>query len=144
MIKSKLLSQLQKLPESTKRYLIVGVSVYLFELVVITLALRAGVSNVFAVGLSYWLGLLISFILQKFITFQDKRVHHKVIIAQVAAYSCLVLFNFIFTLVFTGLVGHYINAWLCRTFALGITTFWNFYLYNTRIFTSGQKQEKVI
>lgn len=138
------LTKLKKLPESTKRYLVVGVVVYVFELLVIYLAIHNGASNVFAVGLSYWLGLLISFILQKFITFQDKRVHHRVIIAQVAAYSCLVLFNFIFTLVFTGLVGHYINAWLCRTFALGITTFWNFYLYNTRIFNSGQKQEKVI
>lgn len=139
---SPFLRRLANIPDSTKRYLVVGVTVYIFELAVIYMALGAGASNVLAVGVSYWAGLVVSFILQKFITFQDKRTHHKVVAMQVLAYSLLVLCNFLFTLAFTQIVGHYISAWLCRTFALGITTFWNFYLYKTKIFNHAVKEEK--
>ncbi len=37
------------------RYLVIGVSVYLFELLVIVIAQAAGASTVTAVGLSFWL-----------------------------------------------------------------------------------------
>lgn len=127
---------LGRLSPHMRRYLVVGVSVYLFELVVIVIALRAGASNVWAVGISFWSGLLVSFFLQKLVTFGDKRMHHRILLPQLVAVTLLVLFNFGFTLLVTKITQHLVPAVVSRTVALGITTIWNFYLYKTRIFTS--------
>ena len=120
------------------RYVMIGGSVYLFELLVIVVALHYGASAVVAVGLSFWLGLIVSFVLQKVVTFGDKRVHHQVLVPQVASFSLLVLFNFGFTLVVTKLLSPPLPAVLTRTLALGTTTIWNFYLYKTRIFKTNE------
>jgi putative flippase GtrA len=72
------------------RYLVIGVSVYILELVIIIVAQALGSGPVLAVGLSFWLGLSFSFGLQKLVTFGDKRLHHKVLIPQVIAYCLLV------------------------------------------------------
>jgi putative flippase GtrA len=133
------LDKFKKLKPELKRYLVIGVSVYLFELVVIIVAQQLGASAVVAVGLSFALGLTVSFLLQKIITFGDKRTHHKVLIPQVIAFGLLVLFNFSFTILFTKALSSQIPAVICRTVALGITTIWNFYLYKTRIFKSDQE-----
>lgn len=119
---------------SLQRYIVIGVSVYAFELLVIVAAQAWGASAVLAVGLSFWLGLLASFGLQKIVTFRDRRTHHTVLIPQLIAFSLLVLFNFGFTLLVTQLLSGILHPAITRTLALGITTIWNFYLYKTRIF----------
>jgi len=119
------------------RYLVIGGSIYALELVVIVVAQLLGASAVMAVGLSFWVGLVVSFALQKLVTFGDKRVHHKVLLPQIIAFSLLVAFNFGFTILVTKLLQHQLPAVVTRTLALGITTIWNFYLYRTRIFKSG-------
>lgn len=116
------------------RYLVIGVSVYLFELVVIVVAQHLGASAVIAVGISFWSGLIVSFVLQKMVTFNDKRLHHRILLPQLAAFSLLVLFNFGFTVLIAKLLTPSLPAVVARTIALGITTIWNFYLYKTRIF----------
>ena len=121
------------------RYLIIGVTVYLLELAVIFIAQVAGASAVVAVGLSFWIGLMVSFALQKIVTFSDKRMQHKILIPQIIAFSLLVIFNFGFTILVTKLLVNTVSAVVCRTLALGITTIWNFYLYKTRIFKSDQE-----
>lgn len=115
-------------------YLVVGVSVYLLELIVIVIAQSLGAKPVVAVGISFWTGLVVSFLLQKFVTFGDKRVHHKVLLPQILAFSLLVLWNFLFTIGVTALLAGIIAPTITRTLALAITTIWNFYLYKTRIF----------
>lgn len=52
---------LKTLSPEIKRYLIIGVSVYVFEVGVIMLTQRLGGSALIAVSLSFWLGLIISF-----------------------------------------------------------------------------------
>ncbi|HEX8182873.1 MAG TPA: GtrA family protein [Candidatus Saccharimonadales bacterium] len=116
------------------RYLLIGGGVYLFELLVIYIAQEMGASALVAVGLGFWLGLIVSFLLTKFVTFQDKRTQHRILIPQIIAVSLLVLFNFGFTLLVTALLSDVVPAAVTRTLALGITTIWNFYLYRTRIF----------
>ena len=116
------------------RYILIGGSVYVFELLVIVAAQQLGQSAVVAVGLSFWLGLVVSFGLQKLVTFGDKRMHHRVLLPQLVAFSLLVAFNFGFTLLMARLLAHALPAVIIRTLALGITTIWNFYLYKTRIF----------
>jgi putative flippase GtrA len=122
------------LQKPSHRYLVTGVSVYLFELLVIFAAQYFGANNILAVGLSFWLGLIVSFILQKVVTFKDKRTHHRVLLPQMIAFSLLVLFNFGFTILVTELLTDIVPAVVTRTLALGITTIWNFYLYRTKIF----------
>ena len=117
------------------RYLIVGGTVYLLELVIIIVAQKAGASNVVAVALSFWIGLLVSFGLQKIVTFQDRRTHHRILMAQILAVSLLVLWNFGFTVLVTKALQP-IAPVITRTLALLITTVWNFYLYKTRIFST--------
>lgn len=132
-----MLKKLKGLSPAVKRYLIIGVSVYLLELTVIFVAQANGATAALAVSLSFWLGLMASFVLQKFVTFGDKRLHHRILIPQIIAFCLLVLFNFGFTVVLAQLLVNVIPAAISRTLALGITTVWNFYLYKTRIFNVG-------
>ncbi|MDB5165523.1 MAG: hypothetical protein JWM00_413 [Candidatus Saccharibacteria bacterium] len=122
----------------TRRYLLIGLSVYILELGVIVVAQWLGASAIIAVALSFWLGVAVSFLLQKFITFRDTRLHHRVLLPQIIAVSMLILFNFGFTMVITGLLTNLLPAVVIRTIALGITTLWNFYLYQTHIFKTSE------
>jgi putative flippase GtrA len=121
------------------RYLAIGISVYIFELMVIFVAQGFGANTLMAVGLSFCIGLIISFILQKFITFGDKRMHRRVLLPQVIAVSLLVLFNFGFTLLMASILANFLPAVVIRTLALGVTTIWNFYLYKTHIFRPSEE-----
>jgi putative flippase GtrA len=121
------------------RYLLIGGSVYLFELFVIYVAQKAGQSTVVAVGLSFWLGLIASFLLQKLVTFSDKRMTGRILLPQILAFSLLVLFNFGFTIFMANMLSGVLPAVVIRTLALGITTIWNFYLYKTRIFKNSDE-----
>jgi putative flippase GtrA len=116
------------------RYLIVGGGVYLLELGIILVAQNMGASATVAVALSFWIGLLVSFLLQKFVTFSDKRTHHRIVIKQALAVVTLVAWNFVFTILVTKLLEDRLAPTITRTIALAITTFWNFYLYRTSIF----------
>lgn len=127
------------LQRSAYRYLVIGGSVYIFELLVIVLAQRSGATAVWAVAISFCLGTLMSFFLQKLVTFGDKRMHHRILIPQLIATILLVLWNFAFSLLLTRLLEHNLPAILTRTLAIAITTIWNFYLYKTRIFKNGEE-----
>lgn len=121
------------------RYLIIGGSVYAFELAVIVVAQAWGASAVWAVAISFCLGTLVSFFLQKLIAFSDKRMHHKILIPQLVATALLIAWNLGFSVLVTKLFEHHAPAVITRTIALLITTIWNFYLYKTRIFKAGEQ-----
>lgn len=125
-----------KLSPSFKRYLAIGVLVFGFEIGIIIVAGGLGASNVLAVSISFILGLFFSFVLQKFITFGDNRTQYSILLPQAAAFSLLVVFNFIFTILITHLTSDFLPATVSRSVALSITTVWNFYLYRTKIFYS--------
>lgn len=116
------------------RYLLVGGSVYVFELLVIVVAQAIVLSAVWAVALSFVLGTIVSFFLQKLVAFRDKRMHRSIVGLQFAAVCALVAWNFTFSIVLTKLLESVLPAVVTRTIALGVTTVWNFYLYKTRIF----------
>lgn len=121
------------------RYVIVGGSVYIFELLVIIVAQAYGAGPVLAIALSYILGTLVSFFLQKILTFGDTRMHHRILIPQLIATIVLVAWNFSFSLVVAHILAHHTPAIVSRTIALGITTIWNFYIYKTRIFKNDEE-----
>ena len=111
-----------------------GGSVYVFELAVIVVAQRAGATPAEAVAISFCLGTAVSFLLQKLVTFGDKRMHHRILIPQLIATTLLILWNLGFSVLLTKLLQNVLPAVVTRTMALLITTLWNFYLYRTRIF----------
>ena len=121
------------------RYLIIGGSIYVLELAIIVIAQWLGASPVWAVAISFCLGTLVSFFLQKLVTFGDKRMHHKILIPQMAATGLLILWNLGFSVLVTKLLQKHLPAVATRTIALAITTIWNFYLYKTRIFKGEDK-----
>lgn len=121
------------------RYLIIGGSVYAFELAVIVVAQRMGASAPWAVAISFCLGTLVSFFLQKLVTFGDKRMHHRILVPQMIATALLIAWNLSFSVLLTKLLQHHLPAVVTRTFALGITTIWNFYLYKTHIFKNNSE-----
>ena len=125
------------------RYLIIGGIVYLFELLVIVVAQAMGASAIWAVAFSFCLGTLVSFFLQKLITFRDKRMHHRVLIPQLVVTGLLIAWNLGFSILLTKLLQNHLPTVVTRTLALGITTIWNFYLYKTRIFKSGNDMELI-
>jgi putative flippase GtrA len=139
-MKSKIQSLFRRLGH---RYIIIGISVYLFEILVIISAQALGASAVLAVGISFWLGLIVSFALQKIITFKDREMYHRILIPQIIAFSALVLFNFGFTLLVTKLLTPPVPAFMARTIALAITTIWNFYLYKRHIFRTMRSETKL-
>jgi len=117
-----------------RRYAVVGISVYILELLIIVLAQKLGASPVWAVAISFCLGTLVSFFLQKLVTFGDKRMHRRVLLPQAVAVTVLLLWNLGFSLLLTKVLQTSLPAIASRTLALGVTTVWNFYLYKTRIF----------
>ncbi len=126
------------LQKPAHRYIFIGGSVYVLVWVIIVLAPYFGASAVVAVGIAFWCGLVISFVLQKVVTFGDKRLHHRILVPQIVVFSLLVLWNFGFTVLMTNLLVPTLPAAAVRTLALGVTTIWNFYLYKTRIFKTDE------
>jgi putative flippase GtrA len=132
-VKSSLRTLLQR---SGVRYVLVGGGVYLLELLIIIVAQRLGASAVYAVIISFIAGTAVSFLLQKLVTFGDKRMQHRVVISQLIATTLLLCWNLGFTILVTKLFVHVWPAVVSRTIALAITVIWNFYLYKTKIFKS--------
>lgn len=122
------------------RYLLIGGSVYVFELLVIVIAQAMGASATWAVAISFCLGTLVSFFLQKLITFGDKRMHHRILVPQMIATALLIVWNLAFSVLLTKALQDHLPAVATRTIALLITTIWNFYLYKTRIFKNSTEE----
>ncbi len=116
------------------RYLVVGGAGYIVELVVITLARAAGATAAVSVAISFTVGFVATFFLQKLLTFRDSRMHKKVVAKQFVAVTALVIVNFWFAVLVANLLDGVVSAQVSRTISLAITTIWNFILYKKIIF----------
>ena len=118
------------------RYLITGGTGFVAELVVILVLFRGlGVSSVIAVGTSFWVGIIVSFFLQKLFTFRNAQRTPRALTLQGALYAALVLVNYVFTLGFVALMEPVWGApEVARAIALIITTAWNYLVYRYIIF----------
>ena len=118
------------------RYIIVGGTSYAIELTVLLLLVHVFHFNTtLAVSIGFWLGLVISFLLQKFLAFKNTDTHARHLTVQTVYYALLVLFNYGFTLLFVHLLEPFIDLSIARTLALIITTAWNYVIYKKVIFT---------
>lgn len=116
-------------------YLLIGGVSYLIELsVLLFLAKVLLFTPALAVAYSFWVGLVASFFLQKYIAFKSKNGDKKTIGKQAVLYGALVLFNYVFTILLVGLLADLIGLVMARTLALLLTVSWNFLLYSKVIF----------
>ena len=118
------------------RYIIVGGTSYAIELSVLLLLVHVlHFNTTLAVSIGFWLGLVISFLLQKFLAFKNTDTRARRLTIQTVYYALLVLFNYGFTLLFVHLLEPFIDLSIARTLALIITTAWNYIIYKKVIFT---------
>ena len=112
------------------RYLLVGGLSYLIEMgCLVGLRNGLGLGATLSVAISFWIGFVVAYILQKFIAFQNHDRSKQVIAKQLVGYSLLVGWNYIFTLVVVGVFEQYASVFLLRTIIIIITTLWNYAIY---------------
>lgn len=117
------------------RYILVGGTSYVLELLVLYIC--KGVlhtSPVIAVSISFWAGFILSFGLQKVITFNNTSKKVKQLLWQSISYGILVIVNYLFTIGFVAFLNSITDVYIARTIALVITTGWNYVIYSNIIF----------
>lgn len=122
------------LQNSVFRFLFVGGLTYIVDMAVL-IGLYSGfhAPRAVAAGTSFWVGLLFSFLLQKFVAFQDYQREMKAISRQAVWYAVLVAFNYVITLLIVSLFpAKYLI--LSRTVAVAVTCIWNYFFYKKIIF----------
>jgi len=115
------------------RYLFVGGTSYVFELSALLVLYHLTGSKSLAAALSFLLGFLIAFALQKLVAFKEFSKDLQAISRQSALYILLNIWNYIFTIVF-------VSVWpakylvISRTVALVVMSCWNYVIYHKLIF----------
>lgn len=117
------------------RYIFIGGLAYVVEVsALFFLASTLSLGSTIGVAISFWIGLVVSFTLQKIFSFKNKATTKKHLTQQMIAYGGLVAFNYVFTLVFVSVFEPLLSLLVARTIALLITTVWNFFIYSKYIF----------
>ncbi len=116
------------------RYLAMGGTSYATELAFIFTLIFVGASELLSVAISFWVGLIVSFVLQKIFAFSNKDSHRTALLRQSVVYLLLVAVNYSFTLWFVWVSTDLIGLLLARSVALALTTVWNFFIYRNIIF----------
>lgn len=112
------------------RYVVVGGLAYVVEMgVLFVLSTTFGVSSVMAVAISFWIGFVVAFVLQKFVAFQHHDTRPKVVARQLALYSTLVAWNYVFTLAVAQIFANFASIFVLRTIVILVVTLWNFAVY---------------
>ncbi len=112
-------------------YLLVGGTSYIIEMGSLYLFnVVFGLPGVVAVSISFWIGFIVAFVLQKLITFKNHEKAKHIVAKQLIAYSILAAWNYVFTLGTVALLSSVISVFIIRTATIGIITMWNFLIYN--------------
>ncbi|MDB5179813.1 MAG: putative rane protein [Candidatus Saccharibacteria bacterium] len=112
------------------RYLFIGGLSYAIEIsVLFSLNQILHIQPTISVAISFWVGFIVAYTLQKIITFQNKEKSRRAIAKQLIGYSLLVLWNYTFTLLVVEFFHNNIPVVILRTMVIIITTLWNYALY---------------
>jgi putative flippase GtrA len=123
------------------RYILVGGVAYFLEITSLYFLNHvAGLSPLKSVAISFWVGFVVAFVLQKFITFQNYDKRARIVMGQLALYSLLVVWNYAFTLVLVKFFASTISVFIVRTVAILIITSWNFFIYKV-LFKASQEEK---
>lgn len=122
------------------RYAIAGLASLLFELVVLWFAHDVfSLSTQISVSISFWAGLVVAFMLQKFFTYKEHTKTPGVVSKQMVLYGVLVAWDYIFTLVFVSLVAPYSTIYIARFVSIIFIVSWNYLIYKKYIFIGHEK-----
>jgi len=117
------------------RYLVVGVSAYALEMAVLFgLHDGIGLSPVESVAISFWFGLVIAFVLQKFVAFENHEKKVRAVSYQLSLYACLVAVNYLITLMAVKHFSPRHSVFVIRTAVIALGTIWNYVIYNRFLF----------
>jgi putative flippase GtrA len=112
------------------RYIIIGGCAYLIEMgSLYGLRHTFGLRPVAAVAISFWIGFIAAFILQKLITFKNYEKGMRAMTRQASGYILLVAWNYGFTLFMTHLLSGHLSVYVIRTGVILVIVFWNFWIY---------------
>jgi len=124
------------------RYVFIGGVSYVIEIGFLLFIVNIfNVNGPTGVAISFWVGLVSSFLLQKFVTFNDKGKSGSILLKQSVVYIVLVGVNYSFTIIFVAMVEPITSLIISRTLALLITTGWNFIIYSKVIFKKNTRQQ---
>lgn len=127
--------RLQSIANNTLfRYIFIGGTAYVIEISSLYLLISQDVNEILAVAITFWLGLIIAFVLQKVFTFKNTTKHVRHLTRQSTYYIILVGFNYLITLFAVSILSPLLGVLLSRTIILLITTGWNFIIYKKVIF----------
>lgn len=117
------------------RYVFVGGISYIAEMLTLYVcSTLLGLSSIPSVTISFWIGFVLSFILQKVVAFSNKERALKRLFWQSASYAILVLANYLFSIATVAMFDSITGIYIARTIALIITTSWNYVIYSKLIF----------
>jgi putative flippase GtrA len=126
---------MKRIPRQFITYLVVGGSAYLIEMASLYLFKTVfHLSDLASVAISFWVGFVAAFILQKVITFKNRDKTAKGISKQVVIYGILAAWNYLFSLILVEIFSGTTSVFWVRTIAIGIITLWNYAIYRTFIF----------
>lgn len=112
------------------RYIIAGGSAYVFEMGSLYIAHAVlGLSPVTSVAISFWVGFITAFVLQKIFTFKNYEKHLRAISKQLVGYGLLVAWNYIFTLFCVSYFQKFVSVYIIRTLTIAIIVSWNYIIY---------------
>ena len=111
-------------------YFVVGISVYMLEMMILFMSIKLlGLSDEISVTISYWFGLISSFISQKILVFRNKSYHPLHLSRQALGFAILIIWNYFFTLGMVNYLTPRFSVLIVRTVAIVIITTWNYKLY---------------
>ncbi len=114
------------------KYIVVGATAYAAEMSSLYGLIHAGhLSPLRAVAVSFWVGFVIAFVLQKLVTFQNYEKHSAAIGKQIILYSLLVAWNYGFTILSVKALSGHGSVFVIRTFVILVVTGWNYLLYQS-------------
>jgi putative flippase GtrA len=112
------------------RYMFVGAAAYLIEIgTLYCLHYIFRIDALWSVAMSFWVGFIVAYFLQKVITFQNRDYSKRTLARELVLYSALVAFNYLFTLIVVALLESSVSVIVLRTGIIIITTIWNFLIY---------------
>lgn len=112
------------------RYVLMGGVAYLSEMgTLFLLHGMLGLNSIGSVAISFWVGFIVAFILQKHLTFRNFDWGLSKITRQIVIYGVLVAWNYGFTILLALVFSNRVSIYIIRTITIVIVTIWNYLIY---------------
>lgn len=122
------------------RYIFVGGFSYLVEMgSLFELHNGLKLNATLSVAVSFWIGFIVAYLLQKFVAFKNNDRSRSTVTKQLFGYGLLVGWNYLFTLAVVNLLAQFVSVFILRTLVILLTTTWNYVAYKRLFKPTGLK-----